>query len=37
MKAPNFTKRNELFDKRVANVDPETMKEVSDSIDRMLK
>ena len=36
-KEPHYTKRNELFEKCVANVDTETMKEVSDDVDRMLE
>ena len=35
-KEPHFTKRNELFDKCVANVDPKTMKEVSENVDKAL-
>lgn len=36
-KEPNYTKRNELFDKCVENCDPEVMKEVSDNVDKMLE
>ena len=36
-KEPHYTKRNALFDKCVANCDPEIMKEVSDEIDSQLK
>ena len=36
-KDPHYTKRNELFDKCVANVDPEVMKAVSDDVDRMIE
>ena len=36
-KEPNYTKRNELFDKCVENCDPKVMKEVSDNVDKMLE
>lgn len=33
----HYTKRNELFDKCVENCNPDTMKEVSDNIDKTLR
>lgn len=36
-KEPHYTKRNALFEKCVANCDPEIMKKVSDEIDSRLK